>query len=315
MKLNKTTAKLLIFLTLLFLVIPGCASLTSTASTTTPAPASTSAAPSTPSPFTEEQLQQLVIQAENATLETTSYKMDMGVTMDMSLNNKEQTALTTMKSSSQVDVTGKQLKTSISMVAVPSSGDNQTLNFVVYMLPDNLYFDVTTPQLGEQWMKTAVTPEILDKFDINVMQDEMKALEKPQSIEFVKYDTVGNTDCIVLKITPNQDYLEEYAKEQMANGNFQIDWDKVKNISDIYKEMSFQVWIARDTNYIMQITTDGIMQFTSDFATMSNGNFKSLDVNVTGTLILYDYNIAVVIVLPDAAKNASPIDPSALSGQ
>lgn len=297
---------------LLLVFITGCPApetTTPTVATTTP-PATTQ----TSSPFTPEELQQIVTDSKLATVNAVTYKLDLDATTVISIDDSAQTSGMTMKAQITFDIPQKQMLMDAEITSSEADSGTQTQAVEIYVLADYVYMKASAPDFGEQWIKMPVTQEILDSFNISMMQEEMDVMELPAAIEFVEYATIRGIDCYVLKIAPSEDYLREYAQSQMSGG-FEIDWDKAGDVADVYKQLSYLVWIAKDTKYIHRMEITGVQEFTSDFARSDAIDFDKATTETSGILEIYDYNSPVAIDLPAEAEDAIEISPDMFSGQ
>jgi len=308
-KINKILAVTLAIVVLLA-VITGCGS-----AATTTAPASTT--PTTPkvsSPFTQQQLTQLAAESLLATKNTSSLKINMDLTTTTSVDGGAETAEMAMKAQAVFDTPQNQMMMSAEMTTKSGTTAIQTTAFDLYVLSDYVYIKANIPELGEQWIKTQITNDILDSFDANSMQEEMDVLQNPASIEWVGYGTTRNVDCYIIKIIPNSDYLRQYAQQQLSD-RFEINWDKVQDMSSIYKKISYNVWIAKDTKLVQKMEISTVIELSSDFAKSNDISFKTATTEISGSLEMYDYNTSVTINLPEEASNAIEVSPEAFSGQ
>ncbi len=299
----------LVTIVILLMIIPGCSS----AKTTTPDTAiTTTATATTPAnPYTAQELQKIVADSAAVMKGITVFKMGMDVSTSVKTDNAAAT-LQSVKANISFDQTQKQMIMDAEMTADDGSGSKQTQAVSLYVLTDYIYMKATVPEMGEQWIKMPVSEEILNSFDANMAEDQMDILVDPASIEWVGYATVSNTECYVLKITPNEAYLRDFAQEQTKDT---IDWSKVGNTNDLFKEMWYQVSIAKDTKYVQEIKFKGVIEVTGDMAASGASNFDKMTTGMEGTIGMHDFNTPISFTLPDEAKNAMEISPEALLGQ
>lgn len=305
MKHNKILV-LSVIAAVLFLIITGCSS----PATTTPATITTTTTVKPVSPFTGQQLQQIIADATTAMKSVTVYKMTMDITTSV-VTDGSAPSLQIIKGNVADDQAQNQMIMDAALTMDDGSGSQQTQAVTLYVLKDFVYLKVDVPNAGEKWVKTQATEAILKSFGANIAQEQMTALVSPAAIEWVGYAAVNGTDCYVLKITPNDAYLRQYAGDQTNNT---IDWNKVGDMKNLFKEIYYQVSIAKDTKYVQAITIKGTVELTGDMMT-TGGDFKKKVSDVTGIIGLSDFNVPLVITLPAGAASAVEISPEALLGQ
>jgi hypothetical protein len=303
----------------LFLVFTGCASSATTApatiSTTATATISTTATTTTTakpvSPFTDQQLQQIATDATAAMNGVTVYKMTMDVSTSVSTDGAP-ASTQAVTGNIALDQVQKQMTMDANMTIDDGKGTKETQAISLYILTDLVYIKASVPNIGETWVKTSATPEVLNTFDAGVADEIMPILKSPASVEWVGSASVNNVDCYILKIVPNETYLKDYAQGLSTDT---IDWTKVGNVNNLFKEIWYQVAIAKDTKLVNQIKFSSIMQLTKDMVASGASKFNKMVTDTEGTIGMYDFNTPLVIKLPDAAKNAIEIPPEVLTGK
>ena len=314
-------AKKLILLSLsaalvLSIFISGCsATVTTTALATSPA-TTTATTPTTKaiSPLSEQELQKLVADCSTVTKTAKTYKTDMSMKTTMNVDNKSKSAYVSMTIQGAIDTVQASTQMSVDIETTDDTGKKQSQVVDMYVLDGILYAKVNIPGQGDQWAKTTASQQILDSLGAEAINEQMAAFNTPDAIEYIKMEPIKGIDCYVLKITPNVQYLRDYAEKNVSQG-LTINWDKVPDIKKLYKDMTYQIWIAKDTKYLQKLEANGTMEFTDDFAHSSELSFKTLKVGMNVAMEMYDYDVSIAILLPDAAKNAIEIAPEALLGK
>jgi len=303
---NKIPMLSLVLVVLFLIFITGCpANETATPAAETATPTATT---KVPGPFTEQELQQIVAAAKAATMATDNYKLGIDVTSTVYGDDSSQIGMISMQFQAIFDELENQIMMSGETSSSEAGKDTQTQDIELYVLKDYVYIGATIPDAGKQWIKAPATDEILGTFDVNMMQEEMKIMDSPASVEFIEYATVRGIDCYVVKLIPNAEYLREYAQQQ-TTGQVEIDWSKIEDISKMYEELSYRIWIAKDSKYVHKIEIKATLALTDDFVTSGMNGLDKMTVDVNGSIEMYDYNTPVSIELPDEAENAIEISP------
>jgi hypothetical protein len=291
---------------------PSTATTTSTAATSTLSTSSTTI--TSTNPFTQEQLKQILLDAQTVMAKAGTYKLDIDMSSNTSFDNQAATTGTSMKATLTLDIPQNQLMMSFIMnITSPDTGE-ATTEAELYSFTDFIYMKLNIPNLGTQWVKVPANQEILDTFSANMMQKEMNDMELPSSVEFIKYETIRGTDCYVLKYIPSDSSLRQNLENYLPQG-MKINWDKLSSLSSIYKDMSYKVWIGKQNKYIYKMEVRGAVVFTSDFAELEGVSFNKATTDIAQTMDVYDINAAVSIVLPAEAENAVELSPDMLLGK
>jgi len=312
-KTKNITALCLVLTVILIAFIAGCSGSTTTSTTETTAATSTPSTTATSaSPFTQEQLKQILLDAQTAMVNARTYKIDMDLVSKTTID-KTASADISMTANLVFDIPQNQMMMSFKMTDASQGSAEATTEADIYAFTDYIYMKLNLPDIGVQWVKTTVNEELLDTFNANMMKEELNGMELPASIEFIKYETIRGTECYVLKYTPDESYFHDYAEQNMPEG-MTIDWDKVDNISDMYEDMSFTTWIGKDTKYIHKMEMSGAVVFTSDFAKLEGVSFSKTATDIENNMEIYDIDAAVSIVLPAEAENAIELSPEMILG-
>jgi hypothetical protein len=315
MKSKIKTIFTLFIVVLLLTIIPGCSSQkTTTTTTSAPTPTPTTPTATTPapvSPFTDEELRQIVSDSADAMSAATAYKMGLDVTTSVTIDGKS-TGSQVIRGNISTDQIQNQILMDAQVTTDDGKSSQQTQAFSVYILTDYVYMKATVPDAGEQWIKTAATPEVISTFDAGMGKEVLGVLQSPASVQWAGIASVNTIDCYVLKIVPNETYLKNYAQGQSPDT---IDWTKVNDINSLFKEMWFQVSIAKDTKLVQKITSRSVLQLSKDLMTSVSSKYNKMVTNATGTIEMKDFNVPLVINLPAEAQKAVEISPDILLGK
>jgi hypothetical protein len=94
----------------------------------------------------------------------------------------------------------------------------------------------------------------------------------------------------------------------------QLKTDNLEQISKMFKNLSYTLWIARDSGLIKNMDVSLLLEMSPDqFASAKTTDFQNLTMSVTMTMKMFDYNKPISIVLPPEAKNAMEIPAPALN--
>lgn len=259
--------------------------------------------------LTTQELQQVVADSMSAVKNATSYgfSLDMDINAEATGGSQAGKMGMTIKSDGDADIAANNMKMNLDMSidsSIPENEGSQSVSAEIYMLTDWMYMKMDITGMGEKWYKTPVTDEVKQAYDLDMVSQQLAPLESMGEIKFVKYESVDGSQCYVLKIVPDlvsmKDWLEQ---QQMTTGTF--DWSQVENLEDVFKELSYTVWIAKDTKLMKKLNMTMGIEMTPEQAGASESDFDKMTMNIELEMEIQKYNEPVTITLPDEAENAT----------
>jgi hypothetical protein len=304
MKKSKKYIVLPLLLALLLLTfVPGCKDKETTEPATTTPAAGTSE-------FTQEQMQQIFADAIKATKNAQTYKFDINLTSDMEATGGAEAgnANMSMNATGVSDQTEKKMHTNVDInmstnMNIPGTEEGErNIAVDMYTVEDTMYVKTNIPFLGDKWLKVPANAKTSEVYNSDIVSEQLKMLESPAEIKFLRYETVDGDDCYVFQVVPDIMKIVEWLGQQQMTGTG-FDAEKIKNIADAFKNISFDVWIARDGGLMRKVDGNILMDLSADESGAS-GAFDNMKMNMTAGMRLYDYNVPVTIELPEEALNA-----------
>jgi hypothetical protein len=245
---------------------------------------------------------------------TTSYQFEMGMTVDMTGEAEGETfdMNMDMDGSGVIDLEANDMMMDMSMnMAVPGE-DEIDMDMAMYLVEGMLYMKMTNPILGgpPMWMKFEVPEEALDEMsaEINQTQLYLEMFETGQ-VEVTGSATVDGIDCYVVEIIPDIEQLWQLAMDQMQLAG-QVPADitdiGIESFPEILKSFSVKYWIAKDTYYIAKADMDMALEITPEAVGYpEEEGIVNMDMKIS--MLMYDYNQPVDIILPPEAENAAEV--------
>jgi len=177
---------------------------------------------------------------------------------------------------------------------------SQVMSAEIYMLTDWMYMKIEVTGLGEQWVKTPVTEDVKDAYNLNIVDQQLTPLESMAEIKFVKYQSVDGSECYVLEVIPDINAMKDYLDSQELTAG--QDWDML--IEDMFNELSYTVWIDTETNAMKKMSMVIDMDLTPGQVGADESDFDTMTMHMELQMTLGDYNEPVNIDLPDEALDA-----------
>ncbi len=141
------------------------------------------------------------------------------------------------------------------------TGHNESMR--LYVVDNWEYIRVYGPNTSSTWNKTAVTE---DTWAVrNLPMQQVKALSNFIRVNYLGTETVGGIECYKLEVEPD---LVEMLK--WATGEVDMEGlDPSIDISDMVSEPSLTVWVATDTNYIVQTVIEATLSVDLEYMVLS----------------------------------------------
>ena len=317
---------LLILAALSLLAIPGCGEKETPAATTasaapttaTTAPATTPAAPATVTTKTtaatapgQPELQQVLTNSVAAMKKVSTYRfvMNMGIKMDITGGSEAGKMNMTSTIGGDINQTTREMimvmNMSLNMNTKTAAPVSQNLSLQMYVLADKLYLNMDMPPLGKQWLKMPFSEQLKEAYNLNAVEQQLAPLESVKDLKFLRYETFDGSDCYVLTVTPDMQKILSWVGKDLPA---ELNTDNLEQISKMFKNLSYTLWIARDSGLIKNMDVAMRLEMSPDqFASGKATDFQNLTMDVMMTMKMFDHNKPVSIVLPPEAKNALEI--------
>jgi hypothetical protein len=306
MKLNRYLILPLLLVIVALLLVPGCKEKESTEAT-----------PTATVELSQEQMQKIFADSITATTSVETYKFEMNMTTDMEMTGGDQVRKVNMvmNASGAYDQTNNNMQMVMDMNIesdLPEFEEEmQNITMEMYMLEEYMYMKMDMPMVGEQWVKMPASTEMAAAYNPDMVKSQLKMLEGAGEIEFLRYEVADGSDCYVFKLVPDMQKIMDWMGQQPMTGA-EFDAGSISNIADVFKDLTYIVWIARDSGLMKKIDATILMEFdTEQYGDMS-GEFESMRMNMVMGMRMFDNNKPVSIVLPEEAKDA--VDISAMGG-
>jgi len=273
------------------------------------------AAPEEPEPTAEiseisqQQLQQILLDSMLALKDVESYKMkiDMDMTMNISGGPEEGTADMIMAMEGAIDQVNMEMQMtmnmSMNMVGADVEESLQDMSMEMYMVTDSMYMKMDIPELGEQWIKMPLSKKMMEAYNFNMVDQQLALLESPGEVTLLRYESIDDSECYVIHLVPDLEKIIDWLDQQQMT-EMELAWEELSMLSDIFKELTYICWIAKDTKYMKKMTANMLMEMSADDFTEMEDDFGTMTMGTNMDMIMYDHNKTVSIVLPDEAENA-----------
>ena len=252
----------------------------------------------------EQEMRQMLEEAASASMNAKTYTARMSMNMEMDVTDETDNVKIDVLFNLDGTFDNANDKTYINVdgyMDMGLLGGKQELIGQVYIIDDYAYMKFQTAEAGDDWIKVSKNDENLDLFNIQMLQQEFEMLESPDNVEFIEYEEIDGKECAVIDLIPNDEYLREYASQQV---NMSIELENLDDITGIYESMNYRIWIETDSNYVRKITMDVRIKFTEEQIELMEDFSGEIAAYVTGILSFSGYNTPVSIIIPEEAERA-----------
>ena len=237
----------------------------------------------------------------------TSYQFDMDMTMEAAGEAEGETfeMTMTMGFSGALDLENRQMRADITMSMVMLGEDEMEMGMELYIIDDMGY--VMTDMLGMEptWMKSEVSEADWEEVSEEMSQAESQLeLLQGAQVEVIGSETVKGIDCYVLQLTPDMGQLWQTVMQQtqVAGEAILPGVDEIF-LEEVFRSFSVKQWVAKDTYFLTKAEIDMVMELTPEALGFPEEEGEAT-MNITMTLLAYDYNEPVSIELPPEAEEA-----------
>lgn len=256
----------------------------------------------------ETDVGQILANSAIATAEADTCKFDMNMLIDMEVVGEPQPTDMAMVADITAVVSNisqeMQMTMDMTMDIAGQAEEDMTMDMSmeVYVVGEWMYMKLDIPMLGEQWMKMRLTEELWE--EQNLLEQQMQLLTAPVETNLMGTEEVSGTACYVVEITPNMETFSNWLSQQQAAGMEDMDWEEL-DLADLFKELSYKCWIAKDGYLLMKAEIYLLMEITPKDVEAAEGEFEKMTMDMNMEMKLYDYNQKVSIELPPEASGAT----------
>ncbi len=237
-----------------------------------------------------------------------TYQFDMDMTMDMAGEAEgevlEQTV--TIDNSGTLDLENVQMRADLTMNVnmVAPEEDEMEMGVEMYVIDGIMYAMPKVPEEEPVWMKEEVPAEGWEVLKgIGGLETYKELLETAQ-VEVIGSEKVKGVDCYVLQLIPDMAQLW-----QIAVGQGGVDEEGIlptvpeESLQEVIRSFSVKQWIAKGTYFLMKVEIDMAVESTPEVMDYL-GEEGEMTIDLTMSLLAYNYNQPVSIELPPEAEEA-----------
>ena len=250
---------------------------------------------------------------------TFEFEMEASMDADTEAEGEPNDAYIEMDASGAIDIENYQMQLAMDMNMETTGEEDMDMAAEMYLVDDTFYILTDALGMGSMWMKLELSdieelPEGYgEQEDMSELQTEMleflPELLEAFEIEVTGSERVDGIDCYVLESNPDTEQLWEMFMEMFETMELEttdIPEDTEDYLDEMFDSFSVKQWIAKDTYLTMKVELEINMEFSAEDVGEPEEEGEA-DIDMSLTVLVYDYNQPVSIELPPGAEDAMDI--------
>jgi hypothetical protein len=199
-----------------------------------------------------------------------------------------------------IDWANKKMKANID-ANVDYNGLKIPVSAEMYVVDNYTYTKINMVMMTDNWSKSVLPVDFWQTLDNTQF---INGILQSTEVGQLKEEKVGSVNCYVLQLKPDVAAIQQMLSQQSSAE------EGMPNMEDIITNLSFKVWVAKDTSYVTKIEIvlsahipAGVLSETVNLGGLDM-SLTITDISLTITMEATEFNQSVSIQLPDEAKNA-----------
>jgi hypothetical protein len=192
-----------------------------------------------------------------------------------------------------IDWANKKMKANID-ANVDYNGLKIPVSAEMYVVDNYTYTKINMVMMTDNWSKSVLPVDFWQTLDNTQF---INGILQSTEVEQLKEEKVGSVNCYVLQLKPDIAAIQQMLSQQSPAE------EGMPNMEDIITNLSFKVWVAKDTSYVTKIEIVLSANVPPEVLGGTAGG-EGLDISLTITMEASKFKESVSIALPDEAKNA-----------
>ncbi|MBA7681381.1 hypothetical protein ES703_89719 [subsurface metagenome] len=236
-----------------------------------------------------------------------TYQFDMDMTIDATGEAEDEAIEISivMGINGALNLENRQMKANIAMDMAMTGEDEIGVKMALYLIDDMLYMMTEVPEMGPIWMKSEVSEGDWEEMSAGVKftESQMELLESAE-VTVLASEKIRGIDCYVLQLTPDMEQLWQTVMEQARVAGEEILPEVEETfLEEVFRNYSVKQWIAKDTYLLTKAEIAITMELTPEaMGYPEEEGEMTMDINMS--LLVYDYNQSISIILPPEAEEA-----------
>jgi hypothetical protein len=248
----------------------------------------------------QEEVDRIIENVANARFDSLKLELDMTVNMKVVGGSDPGEMTMTGTGNGVVDIANHEMQMAMDLsMDIPEMGV-QTFATESYLVGEWMYTSFEIPELGQQWLKTAVTPGMWEQR--SQLEQQIELLKTAVKVKSLADQLVDGTNCYVFEVVPSLEALGEMLSQQTSAAGI-MDLSQL-DLANLFKEMRVKAWIAQDSYRVLKSEVYAQMQVGPGDVGATEADFEWMVLDINIARKTYGYNQPVSIVLPPEALEA-----------
>jgi len=206
----------------------------------------------------------------------------------------------------EADQTHMYLNMSVLFTGMGAKDESSAIIYDIYAIDNWVYMNMAATGMGSQWLKVAMSDYLRQTLNLNAVDRQIKPLETPTKVEYLRTEIFNGVNCYVLSISPSLENLGDWLNEQDTSSK-NLNWRDVVTDANVFNNFSLLCYLTADTNQLAGMALDMAVTISPTTAGVSNATFTSMLMSVKMNMQLYDVNVPYSLTLPAEAKLANEV--------
>jgi hypothetical protein len=248
----------------------------------------------------QEEVDRIIENVANARFDSLKLELDMTVNMKVVGGSDPGEMTMTGTGNGVMDIANHEMQMAMDLsMDIPEMGV-QTFATESYLVGEWMYTSFEIPELGQQWLKTAVTPGMWEQR--SQLEQQIELLKTAVKVKSLADQLVDGTNCYVFEVVPSLEALGEMLSQQTSAAGI-MDLSQL-DLANLFKEMRVKAWIAQDSYRVLKSEVYAQMQVGPGDVGATEADFEWMVLDINIARKTYGYNQPVSIVLPPEALEA-----------
>jgi hypothetical protein len=250
--------------------------------------------------LTQEEIDQIIAGAADASYETVSFDIELPMTAEVSGGGDAGVMTVDMSGTGAMDIVNEAMQVTMNMAMdVPGQG-SQDIDAATYIVEGWMYTGATIPGYGEQWTKMALTEQIWQQQD--QVEQYIRLLATAVEVDYKGTETVNGVECYVFEVEPDMSILNDLLQQETSTLGM-MDLSSL-DVAELYQELSVKEWLAVDSYRLQRTEVEMTMEFGPGDVEATSDDFEKMSIDIKMTMRFYAYDQPVTVVLPPEALDA-----------
>lgn len=243
--------------------------------------------------------------------EVNTYQFDLDMTIDMEGEAEGEAFELTMSidASGACDTGNRLMRIELILRVETPEEEEAEVGMEVYLIGNTEYTYMEIPETEPMWTKSRMPVGTWK--EMTQVEPQIELLEL-STVEFVGSEKVRGEDCYVLQLTPDVEQLWQIAMQQTGTLGAGVPEIPGELIEEILQSISMKQWIKKDTYFLAKAEAAMTMEITPEVMGFPEEE-GVLVMDITLSMVAYNYNQPISIVLPPEAEEAISLEGTGLS--